>query len=244
VERDHRPPVATFFVEGALTAGGRVALGESAAHHARVKRLEIGDPVRVSNGDGTVGRGALETLGKRDATIALTDVQAVPPLVAIHLRVPIGDRDRMLMLAEKAAELGVTTWQGVRFRRSLSVTPRGEGAAFHERVKARMVSALEQSGGAWMPRVLPDATPGDVSVPTGAMRILLDVAGAALPRVSRGGETAVIFGPEGGLEPEERETLIDQGWEPASLARTTLRFETAGIAALAVLRAAETTQEV
>lgn len=243
MERDHRPPVATFLVEGALTAGERVALGESAAHHARVKRLAVGDPVRVSNGDGTVGRGAIETLGKRDATIALTDVRQVPALVAIHLRVPIGDRDRMLMLAEKAAELGVTTWQSVRFRRSLSVTPRGEGGAFHEKVRARMISALEQSGGAWLPRVLPDAAPGDVTVPSGATRILLDVAGDALPRVSRGGEAAVIFGPEGGLEADERTALIDQGWQPASLASTTLRFETAGMAALAVLRAAELTQE-
>jgi 16S rRNA (uracil1498-N3)-methyltransferase len=49
----------------------------------------------------------------------------------------------------------------------------------------------------------------------------------------------LVFGPEGGLEPGERERLAAAEWMPASLGRTTLRFETAGLAAAAVVRAAQ-----
>ena len=52
------------------------------------------------------------------------------------------------------------------------------------------------------------------------------------------GEAVVLFGPEGGVEEPERAVLDARGWRAASLAGTTLRFETAGIAAIAVLRAA------
>ena len=243
MERDDRPPVATFFLETPLVPGTTVALGDAAAHHARVKRLEVGDPVRATDGRGTVATGTIATLGRAAGGIALDEARAVTRPVAIHLRVPIGDRDRMLTLAEKATELGVASWQGVRFRRSASVNPRGEGAAFAEKARARMISALEQSGGAWLPRILTDVAPEAVSVPANATRILLDVDGEPLLRVSGEREAVILFGPEGGLEVEERERLVADGWRPAALATTTLRFETAGMAAVAVLRAAQMLKE-
>ena len=49
---------------------------------------------------------------------------------------------------------------------------------------------------------------------------------------------ALLLGPEGGWTEEERELAMDAGWAPCSLARTVLRAETAGIAALAVIQAA------
>jgi 16S rRNA (uracil1498-N3)-methyltransferase len=56
-------------------------------------------------------------------------------------------------------------------------------------------------------------------------------------------ETTLLFGPEGGLEPDERHALLAAGWQPARLAGTTLRFETAGLAAAAVVRAAQMLRE-
>ena len=48
----------------------------------------------------------------------------------------------------------------------------------------------------------------------------------------------LAFGPEGGIEADERRLLDAAGFAPASLADGVLRFETAGIAALAVLHGA------
>jgi 16S rRNA (uracil1498-N3)-methyltransferase len=238
VDRDDRAPVATFFVEAAFAVGATVALSESAAHHARVKRLESGDRVRLSNGAGRVGQGTIASLGKRGVDIAVESAEDVPAPPALHLRVPIGDKERMLWLAEKATELGISTWQAVRFRRSMSVTPRGEGAGFAEKIHARMISALEQSGGAWLPRILPDAAPSAIDKPHGAQTMLLDVAGEPMG-VASSTECVIVFGPEGGLEPAEREALMADGWTASRLAGTTLRFETAGVAAVAVVRAAQ-----
>jgi 16S rRNA (uracil1498-N3)-methyltransferase len=241
VDRDDRPPVATFFTNAAFAARATVSLSEAAAHHARVKRLTVGDRVRLTDGNGRVALGAITSL-REDCDVAIESVNDVPRQAPIHLKVPIGDRDRMLLLAEKATELGVDTWQAVRFRRSMSVNPRGEGASFAEKIRARMVSALEQSGGAWLPRQLPDVAPQDVTG-TGAC-VLLDIEGEPLLRgLADVPECSLLFGPEGGLEVEERNALLGAGWRPACLAATTLRFETAGIAAVAVVRAAQMLRE-
>jgi hypothetical protein len=103
------------------------------------------------------GRGDRE-IRRTSIDVATDAVRTVKRPTPIHFRAPVADRERMLWLAEKATELGVATWQAVRFRRSASVSPRGEGAAFHEKVRARMVSALEQSGGAWLPELMADTT--------------------------------------------------------------------------------------
>jgi 16S rRNA (uracil1498-N3)-methyltransferase len=239
VDRDDRPPVATFFAEAALASGETATLSEAAAHHARVKRLDVGDRIRLTDGAGRVGDGSIAAIRRSALAITVERVVTVAPPPPIHLRVPIGDRDRMLWLAEKATELGVATWQGVRFQRSMSVSPRGEGAAFAEKVRARMVSALEQSGGAWLPALLPDVAVDSLAISAGELPILLDAGGDPLSSIASSGlEPVIVFGPEGGLELGELAALTSAGWRPTRLAVSTLRFETAGIAALAVFRAA------
>jgi 16S rRNA (uracil1498-N3)-methyltransferase len=102
-----------------------------------------------------------------------------------------------------------------------------------------MLSALEQSGGAWLPTLLPDALPDSIVRDSGDFGVLLDVAGEPLVRIdglSTAPSPVILFGPEGGLDASERDQLIEQGWRLARLASNTLRFETAGIAAVAVCR--------
>ena len=47
----------------------------------------------------------------------------------------------------------------------------------------------------------------------------------------------VAIGPEGGFDAKEQAEMIEAGFIPVSLAGSTLRFETAGVAALSVVRA-------
>lgn len=240
MECDDRAPVATFFSGAPFAVGAMATLGEGPAHHARVKRLAAGDVVRLTDGLGRVGIGAVSVIRRSGLDVSVERVDVMDQPGRIHLRVPIGDRERMLWIAEKATELGVATWQAVRFRRSGSVSPRGEGPAFAAKVRSRMISALEQSGGGWLPQVLADTTLAGLTSVTGALTILLDADGMPLLSLLGNGPHAsatVLCGPEGGLEPSESEALGTSGWLRARLATTTLRFETAGIAAIAVLRA-------
>lgn len=240
MERDDRAAVATFFADVSLVAGTTATLGENPAHHARVKRLAATDTVRLTDGAGHVAEGVIASLARSSLDVEVTHVTNVPMPPPIHLCAPVADRDRMLWLAEKAAELGVASWQVVRFRRSASVSPRGESPAFADKVRARMVSALEQSGGAWLPTILPDVTLDGLVVGADQFPIMLDISGEPIAAVASGilnAAPVLLVGPEGGMEPAELASLVARGWHSARLAATTLRFETAGISALAVVRA-------
>ena len=240
VERADRAPVSTFYAPGAWNAS--VELSDAAAHHAQVKRLQVGDVVRLTSGDGRRALGTLAELTKRRATVAVDaeSIEHVAPPPVVELLAPVGDRERMLMLAEKGVELGASTWRPVIYRRSRSVSPRGEGEAFREKAHARMVSALEQSASAWLPELRAECTADEARASAGnGCRLLLD--GAGVPLVSLAGALtapcAIALGPEGGLDPAEREAFVAAGWRLVSLGDNVLRFETAGIAGLALLRA-------
>jgi 16S rRNA (uracil1498-N3)-methyltransferase len=234
-----RSAVATFYVAAPLTHDSRVMLDAAAAHHARVRRLGEGEAVCLTDGKGSRARAVLAGLARSALEIHVQEVEHVAPPPVLHLLVPIGDRDRMLWLAEKASELGVTSWQSVRFERSKSVTPRGEGTAFLDKVHARMVAALEQSSGAWIPEVLPEIdAAAAVASNASATRLMLDVDGPPVLGRQFDAPVAIALGPEGGVTPGEREGFVASGWLPTSLGATTLRFETAAIAAAAVVRAA------
>jgi 16S rRNA (uracil1498-N3)-methyltransferase len=144
----------------------------------------------------------------------------------------------MLWLAEKATELGVTTWRPVLWRRSRSVSPRGEGTTFQAKIRARMISAHEQSGGAWLPALYPDAPleRAIAATPVGA-RVVLDGAGEPILGAHLSAPLTIATGPEGGIDDDERAALVEAGFTPVALAASILRFETAAIAGLAIARA-------
>jgi 16S rRNA (uracil1498-N3)-methyltransferase len=245
-------PLTTFVTTEPFAAGETVTLGEDEVRHIRVLRLEVGQPVGLLDGRGMRGRGALVRVAKRHAAVAVDNVSSVEPPPMVHLILPVADRDRMLWLAEKATELAATSWRPVLFKRSKSVTPRGEGPTFHQKVAARMAGALGQSHGAWLPVAYPDATVerAIAATPEGP-RLVLDLAGEPMgllmtEAVSNAREhgagflkpITIVVGPEGGLETGELEQFVRAGFRPVSLGLTVLRFETAAVAALAVVRTA------
>ena len=238
MERVDRPQLAVFAAPAPLVAGVAVTLGEDVAHHMRVRRVEAGARVRLVDGEGVIAEGTLVRVTKSTAIVDVLEAAAVLPPPPIHLLVPVADRDRMLWLAEKAAELGLTSWRPVHWRRSRSVSPRGEGPGFQQKVRARMLAALAQSEGAWLPTLYPDATPerAIAATPDGA-RVLLDPDGPPLGAIGAAPLT-IALGPEGGFDRDERDRLVAAGFTPAALGGNILRFETAGVAALAVARTA------
>lgn len=231
----------TFISTDALIAESSLTLGEDAAHHMRVLRLEAGARVRLADGQGSRGTGTVLRVAKRNATVQVDECEFTEPPPPVHLIVPIADRERMLWLGEKATELAATSWRPVVFRRSRSVSPRGEGPTFQQRLRARMASALEQSGGAWLPLPYPDATveTAIAAAPEG-VRLVLERDGAPIVSLLEGDPAVpvtIVLGPEGGLEAAEVEAFVAAGFRTAALGNSLLRFETAGVAALAVTRA-------
>ncbi len=240
VERHHRAPV-TLFVRQAFAAGMRVTLEGDPAHHARVRRTGVGDMVRLVDGAGHVGAGRIETLGRNELVVDIQDVAFVQRPIPLEMIVPVADRDRMLMAAEKCVELQVTSWRPAYFARSRSVTPRGEGEKFYDKVVARMQSALEQSGNAWLPDCHLEVEALDAlgAVPADWDRLLLDASGRPVLELVHAVKTAIAVGPEGGIDSAELAAARAAGWQAASLGTSTLRFETAIMAGAALARAAQ-----
>lgn len=241
MEPRDRASVATFFAgDGALVVGATVTLGEDTARHMTVRRMATGEPLHLVDGGGRVADATLIRLTRGAAAVQIERVRDVAPLAPVHLLAPIADRDRMLWLAEKSTELALTSWRPVLWKRSRSVKPRGEGPTFTGRVRLRMAHALEQSGGAWLPALYPDATceRAIAGAPEGT-RLVLDAGGdpicEALPARA---PATVAVGPEGGFDPTELALLERSGFRRVRLEGYTLRFETAAVAAIAVVRAA------
>lgn len=239
---DHRAAgVARFFFDGSLDAGATVELDESEGRHIRARRLDAGAEVELLNGLGARASGRITAVGKKGVAVDVTGVVHVERPAALHLFAPIADRERMLWLGEKATELGLTSWRAVRWHRSLSVSPRGEGETFHAKLRLRMRSALTQSGNAWLPTVSDDLDPSAIeTLTTPGQRYVLHQDGPSMAHAALVAPVTIALGPEGGLEDAEYRQLVDAGWMPVSIGDATLRFETAGIAALAIARAALT----
>lgn len=213
-------------------------LGEAEARHAKVRRLQPGERVRLVDGAGGVASGQLVRIARSEAAVEVDHVARVEPLPEIHLIAPVADRERMLLLAEKATELGACSWRPVIWRRSRGVSPRGEGVTFNGKVRARMIAALTQCGGAWLPSMHPEALleHAVAAAPSGA-RWLLDADGEPATLRETDPPITVAVGPEGGVEPAERAALLEAGFRPVKVAPLTLRFETAAIAGLTLARA-------
>lgn len=236
----HTPDRVAFLTEEPVVAGSHVSLSDGDARHVQVLRLGVGERVGLRDGAGMVASGVLVRLARAQALVEVDQVRLVDPPSAIHLIVPIADRDRMLWLAEKATELNVASWRPVLWQRSKSVSPRGDGAAFRAKVRLRTISALLQSRSAWLPEIYPDAQP-DRAIATAApgTRLVLDVDGAPVACFASAMAVApvtIAIGPEGGFDEAELAALEAAGFARASLGDTVLRFETAGIAAIAVAR--------
>ena len=243
VERDDRASIAGFFWEDVASTDAEIRLTGEAAWHAQVKRLRPGAQVRLTDGRGTIALGDAVAVSAEELVVSVSRRIVVPRPTPLFVIPPVADRDRMLLAAEKSVELQATAWQPAYFSRSRSVSPRGEGEKFRDRVRARMISALEQSGAAWLPEARPEteleAALGATGMP---LRLLLDAGGSPIGDLDLCGPVAIAIGPEGGLETTEIELVRSHGWTVVSIAAATLRFETAITAAIAIIRAQQLTR--
>ena len=229
---------AAFFSEAPFAVGSEVSLSEGDARHVAVLRLGPGERVGLRNGAGCVATGVLVRIARKHVLVELDHVSDEPAPPPVHLMIPVADRDRMLWMAEKAAELNVASWRPVLWHRSRSVSPRGDGPTFRARVHARMISALLQSRSAWLPEIHPEATPerAVAAAPMG-LRLVLERQGAPIAATPLCAPVSVAIGPEGGFEERELAMLGEAGFTAVSLGSSILRFETAAVAAVAVARA-------
>ena len=239
---DSQPrPRLRLFVDVPLAEAVAVALGRDQSHYlASVMRAKIGEDALLFNGQDGEWRARIDGLGKSAAILvplARTRAQTLAPdlwLLAAPLK-----KDRTDLVAEKAAELGVSRLWPVFTRRT------NAGRVNTDRLRAHLTEAAEQCERLSVPELAEPAALDKVLAEWPAERSLLflDESGAGRPlaRVLSDlppGPLALLVGPEGGFAPEERALIAAKPFaRPVGLGPRILRAETAAIAGLALIQA-------
>lgn len=234
--------IPRIFTERALSAGMELALEPGPSQHlARVLRMGQGDELQLFDGSGLEHRARIVAADKRQVTVLLQD--AVPGLaespLQIHLGIGISRGERMDMVVQKAAELGVATISPLYTERT-EVRLRGEREARKQQHWRQVaVSACEQCGRSRIPPVHePAGLDQWLKSTDGERRLVLHHRALAAHKEARTpASVSLLVGPEGGLSDVEIAAAESSGFTSLALGPRVLRTETAPLAALAILQA-------
>jgi 16S rRNA (uracil1498-N3)-methyltransferase len=226
-----------------LPAEGLLTLPDSVAQHAvGALRLKDGDALTLFNGDGREHQGVLVKHGKH-AQAHLIGIQAVDresPL-DVTLVQGISTGERMDFSLQKSVELGIGAIQPVMMLRSVVRLDPDKRHKRRLHWQGVVASACEQCGRNRLPEVLEIEEFTDWLGRTrhdASLRLILDPhAGSRLNQLPAPDRPVfLIAGPEGGLDPRERDAALAAGCLPLSLGPRILRTETAAVAALAAMQ--------
>ena len=245
-EFDFRAP--RLFVDAPLGAERTVELARDQSNYlGNVLRLSAGDSILVFNGRDGEWQASISGRKRPDQLTIIAQVRAQDRLSDLTYAFAPLKHARLDYMVQKAVEMGASRLQPVttRFTQISRVNV--------ERMRANVIEAAEQCGILAMPEVL-DARPleralaawspdrlaifcdedADVRDPVGA----LSVCGRGFGEVGAAQPLALIIGPEGGFDPDEREALLRlPRVVRLSLGPRILRADTAAVAALALIQA-------
>ena len=241
--------MALHFVADEATdaaVGGLLVLTGAEAHHAAVvRRVRSGEPVTVGDGRGVWLDGVCEDVTPQEVAVRVTArrVESQPtPRLALVQALAKGDRDELAVQA--ATELGVdqiVPWQAGRSVSRWSGPKVEKGVTRWEAITRE---AAKQAHRAWIPDVSAPVTTQQLAARavSASVLVLEPTAEATLTaQLGRGADDRdilLVVGPEGGIAPDELDTLVAAGAVLVRLGHTVLRTSTAGPAALAVASAA------
>ena len=222
--------------------GGVVEVRGDEAHHAvAVRRLAVGEQIVLTDGAGRSVQGEVASTGKRVLTVSVASVEdheRPEPRLTVAQALPKGERGELAVevLTEVGVD-GVVPWAASR---SVAVW-RGERAGkSHGKWVATAREAAKQARRTWHPEVPPLTSTAELAQLVAAADVALvlheeatvPLAGVEVPRT---GTVLVVVGPEGGVSPDELETLTAAGATPVRLGVEVLRTSTAGVVAVGAL---------
>lgn len=210
---------------------------EEAQHCVRVLRLNAGDEITLTDGNGNFYRAEITTATNKRCLVKILETIPQEPLWSGHLHIamaPTKNMDRNEWFAEKATEIGFNelTFLNCRFSERKVIKM--------ERIEKIVVSAIKQSLKARLPK-LNGMTDFDKFITQefeGQKFIAHCYEGEKplLKNVMKPGEDAlVLIGPEGDFSEEEVAKAIEKGFQPISLGKSRLRTETAALVATMVV---------
>jgi 16S rRNA (uracil1498-N3)-methyltransferase len=230
-----------LFVAAPLISEGQIALDPAQAHYLiNVMRCKAGNEVLVFNGIDGEWRASLAAGGRKSANLNLIKQERSqtegPDLH--YLFAPL-KRARLDYMVQKATELGVSRLVPVLTRRTMAERIN------EARLRANAIEAAEQCGILRVPEIeRPEKLPKLLET-WDKDRLLIfadEQASTSSPLAALTAQKlrplAVLIGPEGGFEADERALLLKQPFVvPISLGPRIMRADTAAVAALSLVNA-------
>ena len=234
-----------LFVDAPLAANAEVTLERGQANYLmNVLRLRPGSKVIVFNGRDGEWQAVLEEAGKKQAGLRIGErLRPQDRSGDLHLLFAPLKHARLDYMVQKAVEMGASVLQPV-------ITRRTQAARVNmERMRANVIEAAEQCGVLSIPAVAQETKLGSLLAQWPPERWLVfcdedeavsdPVAALRAKPIKPGDPMALLIGPEGGFDPEERKAIAAlPAAIPVSLGPRILRADTAAVAALAAVQIA------
>ena len=234
-----------FYVPPEQIHDGVAELPPDQAHRLRhVLRLRKNHEVEVLDGRGAVYLGRVHAVGRQLCVVDLKQLTGPEPSTpALILAPSVIKPARFEWMLEKATELGVDEFMPLITKHSDFHISEENLRTRLERWRRIIRQACEQCGRAVVPAIrtpvlFPDFLKLD-ELSRFERLLCYEKGGTQLSRGAPAGPIALCIGPEGGWDSSEIEAALRADWKLVSLGRSTLRAETAALAAIALIRIAD-----
>ena len=218
---------------------------KAAAHHIfTVMRMNAGQKLQLVFEEGKVG--LAEVVSSELYTVRLLEVLDVQTELPVHITVALGfpKGDKLEFISEKATELGAGAIWAAPFKWSVAKWDSKKLAKKKEKLDKIVLGAAEQSRRQILPEVRFFAKLAELVVTFSQFdQVLIAYEESAkageqaklaqsMASLKPGQKVLVLFGPEGGIAPEEITLFEKAGAEIVGLGPRIMRAETAPLYAL------------
>ncbi|HWR01062.1 MAG TPA: 16S rRNA (uracil(1498)-N(3))-methyltransferase [Chlorobaculum sp.] len=224
-----------------LGRGRAVIDGDEFHHLSRVLRKREGERIPVTDGAGLSAELTIETIGKRSLEGSISNCVRIPgPATRVSVAISLLKApQRFDFFLEKATELGVDRIIPMTTHRTVS-TPSSEKIERKvERWRSVVHSAARQCRRYHLPEVCRPVTfTGALNLEGYDIRLMPYESELRFPDFEVTGKSVLfLIGGEGGFTVQEVDEAVKAGFSPVSFGTTILRAETAGMFAVALVRA-------
>jgi 16S rRNA (uracil1498-N3)-methyltransferase len=230
------------FFHVSATLGQKEMLDENNARHVvQVLRMQPGEYLQLTNGEGLLWTAVISEAGKRKCLVTVEKEEKIsrPQIRKAAIAIsPVKNVSRFEWFLEKATELGIAEIFPIRCMRT-------EKEHFRlDRLKQICISAMLQSRQSWLPALHEPISIHDFHQSVDACayhhRWIAHCEGYEKHHLARAlqpgmQDSLLMIGPEGDFTTEEIFEATNRGYVPVSLGETRLRTETAGVVGAALM---------
>ncbi len=216
-----------------LIQEGAYQLDGEEFRHFKVLRLKAGGQIDITDGLGKIYNATITDVKKTSCNFSIKNVTSIPRRShSIHIAIaPTKNLDRIEWFVEKATEIGIEEISFINCKTS------ERKVVNLDRLQKKAISAMKQSGQAWLPKINA-IRPFNKVLVSNDLKFIAHVDSSNTTHLKDTDTNAnylVLIGPEGDFVQDEIELALKEGFKKVTLGTSTLRTETAGLAACHIL---------